>query len=123
MPRNEFVRFALETFGKPKRNSAVQCDCERDGTASVLQVLSLANHPRVWAKLGDEKGQVARIVREIDGDEKRIEEVFLVTLGRMPKEGEREACRKYLRASESGQKGVQGLMWGLINTKEFLLQH
>src|SRR5262249_5186213 len=27
-PRNTFVTFMLENFGRPKRNSAVQCDCE-----------------------------------------------------------------------------------------------
>jgi hypothetical protein len=122
-PRNAFVNFALSTFGKPKRNAAVQCDCERDGSASVLQVLSLANHPRVWAKIADEKGQAARIVKEIGDDRLRVEEVFLVVLGRLPNEGEREACLKYLKASESVTKGLQGVMWGLINTKEFLLQH
>ena len=46
-PRNAFVTFMLGNFGKPKRNAAVQCDCERGGDASVLQVLSFANHPRV----------------------------------------------------------------------------
>jgi hypothetical protein len=123
LPRNEFVRYALETFGKPKRNSTVQCDCERDGTASVLQVLSLANDPRVWAKISDERGQVSHIAREIGGDKKRIEELILVTLGRLPTDGEREACTKYLKASQSAQKGLQGVMWSLMNTKEFLLQH
>ena len=44
-PRNAFVAFMLEQFGRPQRNSASQCDCERDSTASVLQVLSFANHP------------------------------------------------------------------------------
>ncbi|MGH7226421.1 MAG: DUF1553 domain-containing protein, partial [Gemmataceae bacterium] len=39
-PQNAFVKFMLANFGKPKRNSAVQCDCERDGNPSVLQVLS-----------------------------------------------------------------------------------
>jgi hypothetical protein len=122
-PRNPFVTFMLGNFGKPKRNAAVQCDCEREGDASVLQVLSFANHPRVWAKIADEKGQVARIAREMADDRERVEDVFLVTLGRLPKEAEREACMKYLQASESGQKGLQGVMWGLLNTKEFLLQH
>src|SRR5262249_27015552 len=36
-PRNAFVAFVLENFGRPRRNAAVQCDCERDGSASVLQ--------------------------------------------------------------------------------------
>ena len=31
-PRNNFVTFVLETYGRPKRNAAVQCDCERDGS-------------------------------------------------------------------------------------------
>ena len=65
-PRNTFVNFMLTNFGKPKRNSAVQCDCERDGSASVIQVLSLANHPRVWQKITDANGHVARISKEID---------------------------------------------------------
>jgi len=122
-PRNAFVTFMLGNFGKPKRNSAVQCDCEREGNASVLQVLSFANHPRVWAKIADEKGQVARIVKEMTDDGQRVEELYLLTLGRLPTVAERQACLKFLKASESGQKGLQGVMWGLINTKEFLLQH
>ena len=122
-PKNEFVTFALATFGKPKRNSAVQCDCERDGNASVLQVLSLANHPRVWSKIGDDKGSVAKIVEEIRDEEKRIEEVFLVALGRLPTADEHQACMKYLKKAPSTVKGLQGILWSLINTREFILQH
>jgi hypothetical protein len=122
-PRNSFVTFMLTNFGRPKRNAAVQCDCERDGNASVLQVLSLANHPRVWAKITDEKGRVARIVKEIGDDGRRIEELFLVALGRLPREAERQACLKYLRESPSAVKGLQGILWGLLNTREFVLQH
>ncbi len=122
-PRNAFVTFMLNNFGKPKRNSAVQCDCERDGKASVLQVLSLANHPRLWAKINDDKGQAARILREISDDRQRIEELFLATLGRLPKEAEQQACLKYLKQSESAGKGLQGILWSLLNTREFVLQH
>ncbi len=122
-PRNAFVAFMLGNFGKPKRNSAVQCDCERDDNASVLQVLSLANHPRVWAKIADEKGQTARILRDISDDRQRIEELYLVTLGRLPKEAEQQACLKYLEKSASAGKGLQGILWSLLNTREFVLQH
>jgi hypothetical protein len=122
-PRNSFVTFMLTNFGKPKRNSAVQCDCERDSNASVLQVLSFANHPRVWAKIVDDKGQVARIAKEITDDTQRVEELFLVTLGRLPKAAEHQACAKYLKESASTVKGLQGIMWSLLNTREFVLQH
>jgi len=122
-PRNGFVNFMLGNFGKPKRNSAVQCDCERDGNASVLQVLSLANHPRVLAKIADDKGQVARIAKEISEEKQRIEELYLVALGRLPKDVEQQACLKYLEKSESAVKGLQGILWSLLNTREFILQH
>lgn len=122
-PQNPFIGFMLEQFGRPPRNSAVQCDCERDANASVLQVLSFANHPRVWQKITDADGQAARIVKEVNDDGGRIEEVFLSALCRLPTDSERQACLKYLKESESAVKGLQGIMWSLLNTREFLLQH
>jgi hypothetical protein len=122
-PRNPFVTFMLSTFGKPKRNAAVQCDCERDGSASVLQVLSLANHPHVRGKIADDRGLVARVVKEIQGDERRVEELFLAALGRLPTSAERQACAGYLEKTSSSVKGFQGILWSLLNTREFILQH
>jgi hypothetical protein len=122
-PRNEFVGFMLEQFGRPQRNSAVQCDCERDPNASVLQVLSFANHPRVRQKIADDKGQVARILRDISDDGARVEEVFLCVLSRLPDDKERTACLKFMKDAETPAKGLQGIMWSLLNTKEFMLQH
>ena len=122
-PRNEFVQYMLEQFGRPARNSAAQCDCERDPSVSILQVLSLANHPRVWQKITDGKGQVARIVKEVKDDSARIDELFLCTLSRLPGDAEKQACLKYLGKADSPAKGLQGVMWSLLNTREFLLQH
>jgi hypothetical protein len=122
-PRNAYVSFMLEQFGRPQRNSGVQCDCERDSNASVLQVLSLANHPRIRQKIADDKGQVARIAKAHADNDKRIEEVFLVTLCRPPSDAERQACVKYVRESASPIEGLRGVMWSLLNTREFLLQH
>jgi hypothetical protein len=122
-PRNEFVTFVLEKFGRPRRNAAVQCDCERDGSPSVFQVLTLANHPHVWEKIRDPNGRVARLMKDVADDGKRVEELFLATLSRPPTDTEREACRKYLKAAGSPEKGLQGVLWGLLNTREFLLQH
>jgi hypothetical protein len=122
-PRNTFVTFMLANFGKPKRNSAVQCDCERDGNPSVLQVLSFANHPRVWAKIADDKGRIARILQEFSDEDRRIEEIFLVSVGRLPRDSEMRACREHLRQSSSPARGFQGILWSLLNTREFVLQH
>jgi hypothetical protein len=122
-PKNEFVSFMLESFGRPKRNSAVQCDCERDAAPSVFQVLTLSNHPRLWEKIADPKGRVARILRDVPDDKARLDELFLAVLGRMPDDQDREACAAFLQEAASPAVGYQGILWSLINTREFLLQH
>jgi hypothetical protein len=122
-PTNAFVYFMLDAFGKPARNAAVQCDCERDTSATMLQVLSLANHPRVWEKIADPQGRAARIAKELPEDQQRIEELYLTMLSRLPTDAERQACEKYLKDAKSPLLGVQGILWGLLNTREFLLNH
>lgn len=122
-PKNEFINFMLEHFGKPARNSSSQCDCERDGSVSILQAMSLANHPRLWAKVADANGRVSGIIKKTTDENARIDELFLATVSRTPSDAERQACVKYLKEADSTEKGLQGVMWTLLNTREFLLQH
>src|SRR4051795_2595509 len=111
----------LEQFGRPERNSAAQCDCERDTGASVQQVLSLANHPRIRQKIADEKGRVARLMKEQADDGRRIEELFLAALCRPPTDAEQQACLAYVRSALTPAEGLQGVLWSLLNTREFFL--
>jgi hypothetical protein len=122
-PKNAFVAHVLETYGRPNRNSAVQCDCERENGTSVLQVLTLANHPQVWAKVRDTNGRVAKLLKEKPDDSGRVEALFLATVSRRPNPTELTACVKFVKDAESAEKGLQGVLWSLLNTKEFLLQH
>lgn len=122
-PQNKFVTFVLETYGRPQRNAAVQCDCERDGGGSIFQVLTLANHPRVWEKIIDPTGRVSKLLKAGGNEASRIEELYLGTVSRLPTDGERDACLKFIAASDSPETGWQHVQWSLINTREFLLQH
>lgn len=123
MPRNEFVTFVLEQFGKSERNSAVQCDCQRQSEPSLLQVLSLANHPHVRQKIADPSGRIAHLLKETADPNQRIEELYLATLSRLPNEQEKQACVSFVSAAESPEKGLEAVLWSLINTREFVLQH
>lgn len=123
MPRNPFVVFVLEQFGRSERNSSVQCDCQRQSEASLLQILSIANHPQVWKKIADPNGRVAKLTKEISDPSQQIVELYLGTLGREPTKEETDACLGYLSDAESPEKGLQSVLWSLLNTKEFLLQH
>lgn len=123
VPRNPFVAHVLETYGRPNRNSAVQCDCERESGTSIMQVLTLANHPQVWLKVRDANGRVAKLLKEKLDDRGRVEALFLATVSRPPSESELSACIAFVKGAESPEKGLQGMLWSLLNTKEFLLQH
>ena len=122
-PRNDFVVFVLEQFGRSERNSSAQCDCQRQSEASMLQVLSLANHPRVWEKIAAPGGRVALVATQFDDPQERIEEIYLSTLGRLPDPQEIEACAQHVAGAPSPQQGLQTVLWSLLNTKEFVLQH
>jgi hypothetical protein len=121
--QNGFVTFMLEQLGRPARNSSVQCDCARQGEASILQVLSLANHPRVWQKIAEPSGRVAEVIKQKTEPRERIEELYLATLSRLPDESEMQTCLRHLAEAESPEKGLQSVLWGLLNTREFVLQH
>jgi hypothetical protein len=123
VPQNAFVAFVLEQFGRSERNSTAQCDCQRQSEASLLQVLSLANHPRVWQKIADPQGRATQIVKQYGTEQARIEELYLGTLGRLPEDKESVACLAYLKAAETPEMGIQAVLWSLLNTKEFVLQH
>jgi hypothetical protein len=117
------LHYAFQVFGRPARNPDAPCDCERDTKPTIVQTLFLANHPAVQQKIADPKGRVAQIIKDVPGDEKRVEELFLWALGRPPVEEERQACLKYLKESPTPERGLQDVLWGLLNTREFLLNH
>ena len=123
LPQNQFVAFVLETYGRPQRNAAVQCDCERDGSGSIFHVLTLANHPRVWEKIKDPAGRASKLLKASGDAGSQIGELYLATVSRLPTEVERDACLKFIAGAESPENGLQNVLWSLINTREFLLQH
>jgi hypothetical protein len=41
----------------------------------------------------------------------------------LPNDAEREACLKFVKDADTPEKGLRSVLWGLVNTKEFLLQH
>ncbi|MCR9293495.1 MAG: DUF1549 domain-containing protein [bacterium] len=51
------------------------------------------------------------------------EQAYLRTLSRLPQSGERERVVQYLTSEKEPLVAVEGLMWSLINTKEFILNH
>jgi hypothetical protein len=51
------------------------------------------------------------------------DELFLRTVSRMPNSEERHAVLEYLGSAQSVSTGMRQLLWVMLNTKEFILNH
>lgn len=117
------LAYAFQIFGRPARNGLVQCDCERDQSPTIVQALYLANHPQLRDKIASPNGRVAQLLKDQTNDATRIEDVFLWTVGRPPSKNDLATSLEYVKASPSARRGLEDLMWSLINTREFSLNH
>jgi hypothetical protein len=117
------LAFAYHALGRPQRNGQTLCDCERESNATVVGSLFLANHPQVHQKIQSPSGRLAQMLKDMSRDDGLIDELYLVALSRFPSATERTRVVQYLAGSPSRQLGMEDVMWALLNSKEFLLNH
>jgi hypothetical protein len=81
---------------------------------------------RRLAVLEQQIGQKAPVTPvNLDGKARRelIDEAYLRTLSRFPNPAERDTSLGHLKSSEDPLDGLKDLLWALVNTKEFMLNH
>ena len=119
MPDEDYSNQFLTLFGRPKRESA--CECERVSEPSLSQSLFVMNNSFILSKAMG--GYASTLAKDKKTEESKIRELFLKSLSREPTEREMKNALAYL-ASEKDKKAAFGnLVWTLLNTKEFLFVH
>ena len=103
---NGNVAYALRLFGRPPRTTA--CDCERTAEPALPQTLFRMTDATIATKLAAGTGRVQQLAKAKLSEEELVTEAFLSTLSR--------AARTRLEATTD-------LVWALINTREFILNH
>jgi hypothetical protein len=121
LPHEGFGSYFLDVFDRPPRSSA--CECARSTGASLSQVLHLANSPDVENKIADENGRVAKLVKAKMPPEKAIEELYLAALARLPNADEHKQALDYLAKQNDLRRGLEDVLWALVNSKEFMFSH
>jgi len=111
----------LEIFGRPARQSV--CACERGGEPSIAQALHLMNSTATTAKIAARDGRAARLALSKATDDEVLDELYLATLSRFPRDAERERLRKLFAEPNSRREAVEDILWSLLNTKEFVFNH
>ena len=118
LPDESVASAFLDTFGRPKRDTA--CECERVTDASLGQSLMLLNSNDVQTKLSASNSRAEQLAKDPGSDEKKIEELFWTTFSRVPSSGETTSALDHLAKNPQKRKeAFEDILWALINAKEF----
>ena len=116
---------AMKVFGKPARS--INCDCERVNEPTLLQAIFTQNDPLVRMRIADSGWIIEVEDAEADGKllarKPLINQVWLRTVGRFPTPAEQQIANQQLASNETIAAGIADLLWAMLNTKEFLLNH
>ncbi len=135
--------YSLAIFGKPIRET--NCDCERTTDPTILQTLFTRNDPEMFSALDQARGGTAWIEelrKSVAGNQARkkgdtapapaaktldldqvIPEVFLRTVSRPPTADEMSRAKTDIAAAKNPVDGVRELLWAMLNTREFMVNH
>ncbi len=121
LPDPAVASYFLDTFGRPRRTTA--CECERGTRPDLAQTLHLANSPAIHQKVTAPEGRVARLIKAGKTDAEIIEEFYLATFSRHPDADELQQATRLAASAPSRQEGLEDLLWTLLNSGEFALNH
>ena len=121
LPHERFGSYFLDTFDRPKRVSG--CECERSTSATLSQVLLLANSDEVEQKLQNGNARIGKMFEAKRSMPQMIEELYLATFSRYPTPQEIFNAAGYIDRDSEPRKAVEDLLWTLLNSREFLFNH
>ena len=121
LPHENFSSYFLDVFSRPQRSSACECDSHRG--ASLTQVLHLSISPEVENKVSSGSGRVAKLAAAKTAPGQAVEELYLATFSRYPTVAERQRAQEYLSRQTDLRRGLEDVLWVLINSKEFMFNH
>ena len=113
----------LDTFGRPQR--LIACECERVAEPNLSQTLRLMNGTSINSKIAEGGGRIAKRISEKKSDHYILNELYLASVGRPPKVKERAIVLGTLAFSSDSERKTtfEDVLLTLLNSKEFLLNH
>jgi hypothetical protein len=106
----------LKAFGQPKRESP--CACERVDEPTVDQLLQLLNGPLVAGRVKSSAKAYADL-----GESELVEKLWLAAFSRLPAAEEKAKALEHFKKAANRNEAICDLVWAIVNTREFLLQH
>ena len=112
----------LDAFSRP--NSSADPPCERDRGTSIVQALHLMNSPKLQARISDAKGRAAQLAASDLTTTQIVQDLYLAAYARLPDRDELSAATSaFNEPGATRQSATEDVMWALINSAEFVLNH
>lgn len=109
----------LSLFGKPKRQSA--CECERTFNFTLTHAINLVNGSTIDDAVAAPNTRITRILEREKNDQNAVTELYLAILNRPPTHAELTQAK--LGNGPERLKAAQDLSWALLNSAAFLYNH
>lgn len=112
----------LDAFGRPDSSAAPPMVREPDG--SVVQALHLMNSKELQKKLSGENPWLDSLTKL--PSEEAVNEIYLRVYSRYPNDAERGVSSTHLENAadeKAKQVALEDVVWSLLNTAEFVLNH
>lgn len=116
--------YFLQTFGRNQRR--ITCECERSDEPSMVQVLHINNGNTINGKLSAKDNQLQKLLDQYKDDHPALlDEVFLSTLSRYPRDNEKAEILKLLTQSKAKDRRIllEDITWGILSSREFMFNH
>jgi hypothetical protein len=110
----------LKAFGKPDR--LLSCECERSDDTTLTRAFQLITGELINDMLADSHNRIHRLLAAGRSNEQIVEEFYLAALSRPPTGSERQAVAAILDRASDRRTAVEDFVWGLVNSKQFLLR-
>ena len=117
--QDRYFRF-LRIFGKPER--LLNCDCERSDNTTLAQALQLITGEVINTAIAQPDNCLGKMLKMKMSNAAIIEELFLASLCRYPSPRESAVLVKQVEESGQRREALEDVLWGLLNSKEFLLR-
>lgn len=111
----------LQVFGKPPR--LIATECERSNDTTMGQAFQLISGPLFNTLLMRENNRIDALIKTGKTDGQIIDDLFWTATSRAPNKEELASTLAHLKETTDRRKGLEDVVWALLNAKEFVLRY